>query len=144
MSNKKMSNKNEVKTIEVCSADKRYLIVGVIFTILVVILECLAIREFFVDDLVEATFSFFLLQIEVMLCLLQAYFLKLYMQRKNFNIYYCEFKNGIDINDIKENYEIEFIDLKQIVFVDKENSEFFSSWKMMNGYKLNENETEFF
>lgn len=128
-------NKDRVKTTEVWSANKWYLVCGMSFTILIVLLESVAVRELFVsDDKMEAVILLFVFQLPVLICLLFTTTIRDYIHRTKFNIYCCELKNGIDIDYIRENYCIEDINKSYVLFVDKGNDHNFCVWSLMQGY----------
>ena len=60
-------DKTKIKTKEVWSANKWYLFFGILFVIMIILLEICAIRQFFITDTEEALVLFFLLQLPVML-----------------------------------------------------------------------------
>ena len=125
-------DKTKIKTKEVWSANKWYLFFGILFVIMIILLEICAIRQFFITDTEEVLVLFFLLQLPVMLCLLLTTMIGDYIHREKFNIYYCKLENGIDY--IKENYCIEDINESCVLFVDKGNDHNFCVWKLMQGY----------
>ena len=127
-------DKTKIKTKEVWSANKRYLFFGILFVIMIILLEICAIRQFFVTDMEEALVLLFILQLPVMICLLLTTMIGDYIHREKFNIYYCKLENGIDIDYIKENYCIEDINESCVLFVDKSNDHNFCVWKLMQGY----------
>ena len=47
-------DKTKIKTKEVWSANKWYLFFGILFVIMIILLEICAIRQFFVTDIEEA------------------------------------------------------------------------------------------
>ena len=123
-------DKTKIKTKEVWSANKWYLFFGILFAIMIILLEICAIRQFFITDIGEALVMF----LPVMLCLLLTTMIGDYIHREKFNIYYCKVENGIDIDYIKENYCIEDINESCVLFVDKGNDHNFCVWKLMQGY----------
>jgi hypothetical protein len=54
----------------VWSANKWYLFFGILFVIMIILLEMCAIRQFFVTDTEEALVLLFILQLPAMICLL--------------------------------------------------------------------------
>ena len=127
-------DKTKIKTKEERQDNKWYLFFGILFVIMIILLEICAIRQFFITDTDEALELFFLLQLPVMLCLLLTTMIGDYIHREKFNIYYCKLENGIDIDYIKENYCIEDINESCVLFVDKGNDHNFCVWKLMQGY----------
>ena len=128
-------NENKVKTKEVYSANKLYLFCGLLSVSMIIILEFVAIREIIIaDDKIEACCLAIFLQVLVLLCLLLSTTIGDYIHRVKFNIYYCKLENGIDIEYIRENYYIEDINEKCVLFVDKENDRNFCVWKLFQGY----------
>ena len=128
-------DKTKIKTKEVWSANKWYLFFGILFVIMIILLEMCAIRQFFVtDNTEEALVLLFILQLPAMICLLFTTMIGDYIHREKFNIYYCKVENGIDIDYIKENYCIEDINESCVLFVDKGNDHNFCVWKLMQGY----------
>lgn len=127
-------DKQKIKTKEVWSANKWYLFFGILFVIMIILLEICTIRQFFVTDIEEALILLFILQPPVILCLLFTTMIGDYIHREKFNIYYCKVENGIDIDYIKENYCIEDINESCVLFVDKGNDHNFCVWKLMQGY----------
>lgn len=124
---------NKIKTKEVWSANKWYLFFGVLFAILAMLLELSAITNFIgTDKKVEAIALFLILQIPAMFCLLLTTMIKDYIHRVKFNIYCCKLED-MDITYIRENYCIEDIDERYVLFVDKENDYNFSVWKLLHG-----------
>lgn len=128
-------DKTKIKTKEVWSANKWYLFTGILFAIMIILMEICAIRQFFITDIEEALPLFFIGQLVVMPCLLVTTGIGDYIHRVKFNIYYCKLENGIDIDYIKENYCIEDINENCVLFVDKGNNHNFHVWKTMQGYK---------
>ena len=63
-------DKQKIKTKEVWSANKWYLFFGILFVIMIILLEICTIRQFFVTDIEEALILLFILQPPVILCLL--------------------------------------------------------------------------
>jgi len=118
----------------VWSANKWYLFFGILFVIMIILLEMCAIRQFFVTDTEEALMLLFILQLPAMICLLFTTMIGDYIHREKFNIYYRKVENGIDIDYIKENYCIEDINESCVLFVDKGNDHNFCVWKLMQGY----------
>lgn len=116
------------------SANKWYLFFGILFVIMIILLEMCAIRQFFVTDTEEALMLLFILQLPAMICLLFTTMIGDYIHREKFNIYYRKVENGIDIDYIKENYCIEDINESCVLFVDKGNDHNFCVWKLMQGY----------
>ena len=116
------------------SANKWYLFFGILFVIMIILLEICAIRQFFVTDTEEALVLLFILQLPAMICLLFTTMMGDYIHREKFNIYYCKVKNGIDIDYIKENYCIEDINESFMSCLDKGNDHNFCVWKLMQGY----------
>lgn len=128
-------NENKVKTKEVYSANKLYLFFGLLSVSMIIIMEFVAIREIIIaDDKIEACCLAMFLQVPVLLCLLLSTTIGDYIHRVKFNIYYCKLENGIDIEYIRENYYIEDINEKCVLFVDKENDRNFCVWKLFQGY----------
>ena len=127
-------DKTKIKTKEVWSANEWYLFFGILFVIMIILLEICAIRQFFVTDTEEALVLFFILQLPAIICLLFTTMIGDYIHREKFNIYYCKLENGIDINYIKENYCIEDINESCVLFVDKGNDHNFWVWKLIQGY----------
>lgn len=125
---------NKIKTKEVWSANKWYLFFGVLFAILTLLLEISTISNFITSDSkIEAGVLFLILQIPAMFCLLLTTMINDYTHRVKFNIYCCKLED-MDIAYIRENYYIEDIDEKYVLFVDKENDHNFSIWKFLHGY----------
>ena len=56
-------DKTKIKTKEVWSANKWYLFFGILFVIMIILLEICAIRQFFVTDMEEALVLLFILQL---------------------------------------------------------------------------------
>lgn len=137
---------DKVKVKEVCSANGWYLAYGVLFLILPFLLEFCAIRNFFIKSITEAIALAVVLQFPCLLCFaLSCVMLDDWVHRGKFNLYYCELGNDLDIDYIKKNYCIEDINAYGVLFVDKENSSKFSSWKMFQVYdSLYEIEDELF
>jgi len=52
-------DKTKIKTKEVWSANKWYLFFGILFVIMIILLEICAIRQFFITDTEEALVLFF-------------------------------------------------------------------------------------
>lgn len=127
-------DKTKIKTKEVWSANKWYLFFGILFAIMIILLEIGAIRQFFITDIEEALVLFFILQLPAMICLLLTTMIGDYIHREKFSIYYCKLENGIDIDYIKENYCIEDINESCVLFVDKGNDHNFCVWNLMQGY----------
>lgn len=124
---------NKIKTKEVWSANKWYLFFGVLSAILILLLEASTVMNFIAaDKKVEAIALFLILQIPAMLCLLLTTMIKDYIHRVKFNIYCCKLED-MDITYIRENYCIEDIDERYVLFVDKENDYNFSVWKLLHG-----------
>ena len=124
---------NKIKTKEVWSANKWYLFFGVLFAILALLLELSAITNFIgTDKKVEVIALFLILQIPAMFCLLLTTMIMDYIHRVKFNIYCCKLED-MDITYIRENYCIEDIDERYVLFVDKENDYNFSVWKLLHG-----------
>lgn len=131
-------DKDKVKTKEVWSANKRYLVCGISFAILIVLivlLESVAIIELFVsDNKMDAVGALFVFWLLTLICLLPTTTIGYYIHRTKFNIYCCKLENGIDIDYIRENYCIEDIDESYVLFVDKGDDHNFCVWKLMQGY----------
>lgn len=101
---------------------------------MIILLEIVAIRQFFITDIEEALVPFFILQLPAMICLLLTTMIGDYIHREKFSIYYCKLENGIDIDYIKENYCIEDINESCVLFVDKGNDHNFCVWNLVQGY----------
>lgn len=127
-------DKTKIKIKEVWSANKWYLFFGILFVVMLILLEIGVIRQFFVTDTEEALVLLFILQLPAMICLSLTTMIGDYIHREKFNIYYCKLENGIDIDYIKENYCIEDINESCVLFVDKGNDHNFCVWKLMQGY----------
>lgn len=127
-------DKTKIKAKEVWSANERYLFFGILFVIMIILLEICAIKQFFVTDTEEALVLLFILQLPAIICLLFTTMIGDYIHREKFNIYYCKLENGIDIDYIKENYCIEDINESCVLFVDKGNDHNFWVWKLIQGY----------
>lgn len=139
---------SKIKNKEVWSANKWYLIVGIIFALMTILLETVSIKTFFLASSNDKTHAFILTilqQIPVFVCALYANMISDYVHRVKFNIYYCKLENGIDINYIKENFCITWINEHGVLFVDKENAQNFCIWKKLQGYdSLYQIKTEMF
>ena len=79
-------DKTKIKTKEVWSANKWYLFFGILFVIMIILLEICAIRQFFVTDTEEALVLLFILQLPAMFCLLLTTMIGDYIHREKFNI----------------------------------------------------------
>lgn len=124
---------NKIKTKEVWSANKWYLFFGVLVTILTLLLEVSTISNFITSNSkIEAGVLFLISQIPAMFCLLLTTMINDYIHRVKFNIYCCKLED-MDITYIRENYCIEDIDERYVLFVDKENDYNFSVWKLLHG-----------
>ncbi len=124
---------NKIKTKEVWSANKWYLFFGVLVTILTLLLEVSTISNFITSNSkIEAGVLLLILQIPAMFCLLLTTMINDYIHRVKFNIYCCKLED-MDITYIRENYCIEDIDERYVLFVDKENDYNFSVWKLLHG-----------
>lgn len=127
-------DKKKIEVQEVCSANKWYLIIGIIFSIVAICLEICVIRIFFISQFVNAITMAFLLQIPCLLCLLLIkIMIEAWIHRTKFNLYYCKLENGIDIDYIKNNYSVEKISSEGILFVEKKDSSNYASWALLNG-----------
>lgn len=80
-------DKTKIKTKEVWSANKWYLFFGILFVIMIILLEICAIRQFFVTDMEEALVLLFILQLPVMICLLLTTMIGDYIHRDMFRIF---------------------------------------------------------
>lgn len=135
----------KVKQKEVWSANSSYLFCGIIFIFLIFALEGCAIRNFFILPMNEAIGLTIILQIPCMLCLIFASFISDWKHRTKFTLYYCKLTYGIDIEYIIENYSIGDIDSNGVLFVKKEDSCNFHTWKVLQGYNsLHETEVKLF
>ena len=97
-------NNSKIEIEEVESANKLYLLFGMVYAILFVILEFVSIREFFVSSNTgEALGIFAVVQLPGIIALVGANVLiNSYIHRKKFNLYCCNLENGIDIEYIKD------------------------------------------
>lgn len=129
-------NNSKIEIEEVESANKLYLLFGMVYAILFVILEFVSIREFFVSSNTgEALGMFAVVQLPGIITLVGANVLiNSYIHRKKFNLYCCNLENGIDIEYIKENYYIKNINEEKIFFIDKNSENNYNSWKLMHKY----------
>lgn len=75
-------DKTKIKIKEVWSANKWYLFFGILFVIMIVLLEMGAIRQFFVTDMEEALVLLFILQLPAMICLLLTTMIGDYIHRE--------------------------------------------------------------
>lgn len=128
-------DKSKVQTKEVWSANKWYLYQGIISVIMIILLEGCAIYQFFVEPLGAAIALTMVLQLPVSVCLLFATTIKDWKERTKFNIYYIKLETSTDIDYIKQNYSVEDISTRGILFVEKEDSHNFSTWNLLQGYK---------
>lgn len=129
-------NNSKIEIEEVESANKLYLLFGMVYAILFVILEFVSIREFFVSSNTgEALGIFAVVQLPGIIVLVGANVLiNSYIHREKFNLYCCKLENGIDIEYIKENYYIKNINEEKIFFIDKNSENSYNSWKLMHKY----------
>lgn len=127
-------NNSKIEIEEVESANKLYLLFGMVYAILFVILEFVSIREFFVSSNTgEALGIFAVVQLPGIIALVGANVLiNSYIHREKFNLYCCNLENGIDIEYIKENYYIKNINEEKIFFIDKNSENSYNSWKLMH------------
>ena len=124
----------KVKTKEVWSANNWYLFFGVIFICLIIALESCAVRQFFVSSISEAIALAIVIQLPCLICLLFTTLIGDWKHRTKFTLYYCKLETGVDIDHIKKNYSVEDINSDGMLFVKKEDSHNFSSWKLLQGY----------
>jgi len=125
---------SKVKTKEVWSANNWYLFWGIAFMCLIIALEGCTVRELFVAPISEAIGVGVVLQLPCLLCLLFTTLIGDWKHRKKFTLYYCKLETGVDIDHIKKNYSVEDINSNGVLFVKKENSCSFYSWKLLQGY----------
>ena len=128
-------DKNKVETREVWSANWWYLFFGIIFVLIIIMLEGCVIREFLIKPFREAIGLAVILQLPCLLCLLFTQMIKMWKERTKFNLYYCKLETGTDIDYIKENYSVKDISPRGILFVEKEDTYNFSTWKLLQGYE---------
>lgn len=129
-------DKSKIKTKEVWSASNEYLFFGIIFICLIIVFEGCAIREFFVSQINEAIGTLVILQVPCFyLFCWSTIFIKDWIHRTIFTLYYCKLETEIDIDYIKANYSVEDINSNGVLFVKKEDTYNFSSWKLLQGYK---------
>lgn len=138
-------DKDKIKVKEVWSANGWYLFYGILFVVLILLLEFCVVRQFFISPIDEAIGLAVLLQLPCLICLLLTTMIGDWIHRTKFNLYYCRLENGIDIDYIKENYSVEDINSNGVLFVDKGNSHNFCVWKLLQGYNsLYETEVKLF
>ena len=128
-------DRSKVYTREVWSANGWYLFSGILFIVMILILEVCVVREFFIKPFKEVIGVAVILQLPCSICLLFSTLIRDWVNRKKFNLYYCKLETDIDIDYIKENYSIEDISSNGILFVEKEDSHNFRVWKLLQGYK---------
>ena len=117
----------------VCSATKKYLWTGIMFTILILTLEITCIWQFFVRPLSETLPLIVVLQLPAAICLLFSYsYISAWKNRRNFTIYYSYLSKDTDMNTIIDKYQIMDITPSHIVFVDKKDTRSFSDWTINN------------
>ncbi len=125
---------SKVKTKEVWSANNWYLFWGIAFVCLIIVLEGCAVRELFVAPISEAIGVAAILQLPCLLCLLFTSLIGDWKHRKKFTLYYCKLETGVDIDYIKKNYSVEDVNSNGVLFVEKEDSSNFCSWRLLQGY----------
>lgn len=75
-----------------------------------------------------------ILQLPCLICLSFTSLIGDWKHRTKFTLYYCKLTSGVDIDYIKENYSIKDIDSNGLLFVKKEDSNNFYTWKLIQGY----------
>lgn len=116
----------------VVSATKYNLIMGIIFVIMILMLEFACVYNFMTGDNLSEniSISIFLNITIIPICYLVASCLfKTYKNRKYFNIYAIELNNNVDIDDLKNRYYICDITEKGILYIEKDDYEAFSDFK---------------
>lgn len=125
-------NNGTVKSTAVWSADRLYLVQGVLGFFFFVLMEAMAVREFFVSSAREALGVALVLQIPAAAtCLLSTVSLKAYKRRAKFPLHFCRLENA-DIKALKQKYHICFIDEYGVVFIDMKDHGFWCDWKLMH------------
>ena len=130
-------DKNKIQTKEMWSANNSHLSIGIIGILLIIIIELLVIKEFFISGLNESLPLALTIQILVLPCVALASCLRYYIRRVKFNLYYCKLENGIDIDYIKENYHIVNISTNGVIFIEEKDYYSFNIWNMLidKGYE---------
>ncbi len=127
---------NNIKRVNVCSANKFYLFGGIIFIALIICLEIVSISQFFTDNkLINSISIAVLLQIPALLCILGSTMLIDYIHRQNFFIYCCELNDNTNISYIKNKYNVKLISTNYIIFVDNKDSHNFNVWNLFYSYE---------
>ena len=124
--------KDSVKSVEVWSATKSYLIQGILGVVFAVLLELLAIRQIVIGPKSEGIGLAIILQLPVLICLLLSSLIRNYKYRKKFNLYYCELDNA-DIKEIKRDYYICEICGHAVLFCEKKDIHNYSIYKILQG-----------
>jgi hypothetical protein len=104
----------------VVSATKVNLITGIIFSILILVLEGACVSLFYTDSLINAICITLILQIVAGILGFIAYInLDMYQHRKRFNIFYVTLDNDTNIEKLKNDFYICNVTENGIIYVDK-------------------------
>lgn len=119
---------------KVMSADKKYLVNGIIFSFLALAVVAMGIYHFTYTPLWDAVGLMFILIIPTGVCLLFAFgYLGAWRRREEFSIYYSPFEDGIPEDSVLSKYARVDVTMSYFVFVDEENLSLYSDWHLMNG-----------
>lgn len=126
------------KKCKVVSADTRYLILGIIFIVMAIVLEVVA------WCLTKDVGAAIILQLPVAICLLFSTSLKDWIVREEFTMYFARMDDDVSLKFIKDYYCITEINAHGVVFVDKANESLYNSWKLYNGNNIYKMEIDYF
>lgn len=127
----KVLNGKTINEKKVWSANKCYLVFGVLMLIGAVLLFVATDYMFFTMTVKEAIGGLFIMPIPILI----AFFvgkslLKAYVGRKEFTLYWTPMEVGVPIDDIMRDYYIAEINQAYVVFTEKRNKNAYSDWNL--------------
>lgn len=130
-----MDNKN-FEIIEVWTATKLYLIIGIIGLLLSFLSEYFIIYQIIISKSIEVLILMFFFQILTLPFVFLTFQIMSWIKRTKFNIYYCDLNDDTDIDYIVEHCYIKDINEDGIIFIEKEDEEKYTIWNLFQKINL--------
>lgn len=127
---------DSINSVEVMSADKRHILLGIFSAAMIIVFELGFIHDFPPSGLgqLETIFTYCCIHIPVLCCIAMIFrIVRMYKNKVKFPIFFARLED-VDIKHVRENYHVCLINENHIIFVDKPNKKLYSDWLLVHTF----------